>query len=92
MEKVPVDYTVMPHAIFSSPQVASVGFTEQQLSIKGINYQKSIYPYTKTGMGEAIEDRDGFVKFLVNRSDKKILDVILLELKNQRSFMKFWWQ
>ena len=73
MEKVPVDYTVMPHAIFSSPQVASVGFTEQQLSIKGIDYQKSIYPYTKTGMGEAIEDRDGFVKFLVNRSDKKNL-------------------
>ena len=72
-KKVPVDYTAMPHAIFSSPQVASVGFTEQELSIKGVDYQKSIYPYIKTGMGEAIEDRDGFVKFLVNRSDKKIL-------------------
>jgi mycothione reductase len=72
-KKVPVDYTAMPHAIFSSPQFASVGFTEQQLSIKGIDYQKSIYPYINTGMGEAIEDRDGFVKFLVNRSDKKIL-------------------
>ena len=72
-KKVPVDCTAMPHAIFSSPQVASVGFSEQQLSIKGIDYQKSIYPYIKTGMDEAIEDRDGFVKFLVNRSDKKIL-------------------
>jgi mycothione reductase len=72
-KKVPVDYTAMPHAIFSSPQVAGVGFTEQQLSIKGIDYQKSIYPYIRTGMGEAIEDRDGFVKFLVNRNDKKIL-------------------
>jgi mycothione reductase len=70
---VPVDYTAMPHAIFSSPQVAGVGFTEQQLSIKGIDYQKSVYPYIRTGMGEAIEDRDGFVKFLVSRSDKKIL-------------------
>jgi mycothione reductase len=72
-KKVPVDYTAMPHAIFSSPQVAGVGFTEQQLSIKGIDYQKSVYPYIKTGMGEAIEDRDGFVKFLVSRNDKKIL-------------------
>jgi mycothione reductase len=72
-KKVPVDYTAMPHAIFSSPQVAGVGFTEQQLSIKGIDYQKSIYPYIRTGMGEAIEDKDGFVKFLVNRNDKKIL-------------------
>jgi mycothione reductase len=72
-KKFPVDYTAMPHAIFSSPQVAGVGFTEQQLSIKGIDYQKSIYPYIRTGMGEAIEDRDGFVKFLVSRNDKKIL-------------------
>jgi mycothione reductase len=72
-KKVPVDYTAMPHAIFSSPQVAGVGFTEQQLSIKGIYYQNSVYPYIKTGMGEAIEDRDGFVKFLVSRNDKKIL-------------------
>jgi dihydrolipoamide dehydrogenase len=72
-KKVPVDYTAMPHAIFSSPQVAGVGFTEQQLSIKGIDYQKSVYPYIRTGMGEAIEDRDGFVKFLVSRSEKKIL-------------------
>jgi dihydrolipoamide dehydrogenase len=38
-----------------------------------INYYKSVYPYIKTAMGEAIEDRDGFVKFLVNKTDKKIL-------------------
>ena len=72
-KKVPVDYTAMPHAIFSSPQVAGVGFTEQQLSLKGIDYQKSIYPYIMTGMGEAIQDKDGFVKFLVSSNDKKIL-------------------
>jgi mycothione reductase len=89
-KKVPVDYTAMPHAILSSPQVASVGFTEQQLIIKRINYKKSIYPYIKTGMGEAIEDRDCFVKFLVNRSDQKILVVILLKPMHPRSFMRFW--
>jgi mycothione reductase len=73
IEKLPVDYTAMPHAIFSSPQVAGVGFTEQQLIIKGIDYQKSIYPYIRTAMGKAIQDRDGFVKFLVDKNDKKIL-------------------
>ncbi|MGI8833588.1 MAG: dihydrolipoyl dehydrogenase family protein [Nitrososphaeraceae archaeon] len=75
--KIPVDYGVMPHAIFSSPQVAGVGFTEQQLKTEnkeeGKDYLKSIYPYIQTGMGEALEDRDGFVKFLVNREDRKIL-------------------
>lgn len=71
--KIPVNYYAMPHAIFSSPQIAGVGLREQDLKNMSINYHKSIYPYIKTAMGEAIEDRDGFVKFLVNKSDKKIL-------------------
>src|SRR5207245_968522 len=71
--KIPVDYTSMPHAIFSSPQVAAVGLTEQELKKNGIDYQKSVYSYIDTAMGEALEDRDGFVKFLVERETKKIL-------------------
>jgi dihydrolipoamide dehydrogenase len=61
---IPVDYTGMPHAIFSSPQIAGVGYTEQDLKREKIPYEKSVYHYIKTAMGEAIEDRDGFVKFL----------------------------
>jgi mycothione reductase len=72
--KIPVDYTAMPHAIFSSPQVAGVGFTEQQLKMQDKDgFVKSVYPYIQTAMGKTIEDRDGFVKFLVSRKDKKIL-------------------
>ena len=82
---VPINYYAMPHAIFSSPQVAGVGFTEQELikeqeknknsnnSESIINYQKSVYPYIDTAMGQVLEDRDGFVKFLVDKKDKKIL-------------------
>ena len=40
---------------------------------EGKDYLKSTYPYIQTGMGEALKDRDGFVKFLVNREDRKIL-------------------
>ncbi|MDR4492007.1 MAG: dihydrolipoyl dehydrogenase [Candidatus Nitrosocosmicus sp.] len=73
-KKISVDYTAMPHAIFSSPQVAGVGLTEQELrNKKGTVYLKSTHPYIQTGMGEAIEDKDGFVKFLVDKSDRKIL-------------------
>jgi mycothione reductase len=77
-----VNYFAMPHAIFSSPQVAGVGFKEQELvkeqqknnNPKNIlEYQKFVYPYIKTGMGQAIDDRDGFVKFLVRKADRKIL-------------------
>lgn len=63
----------MPHAIFSSPQVASVGFTEQELRKKNILYTKSTYPYINTGMGEALEDKAGFVKFIVDKNNRKIL-------------------
>jgi mycothione reductase len=66
----------MPHAIFSSAQIAGVGIREQDLKNMSINYHKSIYHYIKTAMGEAIEDRDGFVKLLVNKSDKKIAIIL----------------
>ena len=63
----------MPHAIFSSPQVAGVGFTEQELKKVGIEYQKSVYADINTAMGLALEDRDGFVKFLADKMNGKIL-------------------
>ncbi len=76
--KVAVDYTAMPHAVFSSPQVAGAGYTEQELREKGIHYTKSLYHYKNTAMGEAIEDRDGFVKLLVSPHDRKILGCHIL--------------
>jgi mycothione reductase len=78
-EKIPVDYTAMPNAIFSSPQVAGVGYTEQQLKEqKNIKYLKSIYHYIDTGMGLAIDDKEGFVKFLVDKENRKILGCHIL--------------
>jgi len=66
-KKIAVDYTAMPHAIFSSPQVAGAGYTEQELKAKAIPYTRAVYPYIRTAMGEAIEDRDGFVKLLASK-------------------------
>ena len=71
--KAKVYYKAMPHAIFTSPQIAGVGYTEQELKEKGINYLKGEYKYIDTGMGIALNDEDGFVKILVDPSNKKIL-------------------
>ncbi|HLF55077.1 MAG TPA: dihydrolipoyl dehydrogenase [Candidatus Nanoarchaeia archaeon] len=71
--KVPVDYYAMPHAAFSSPQVAAVGKTEDELKAQKIPYRKSIYEYKHTGYGKAIEDNDGFVKVLINPKTTEIL-------------------
>ena len=68
----------MPHAIYSSPQVAGVGLREQDLKEKKIDYAVGKYPYIKTGMGKALQDEDGFVKILVDKSTQKIIGAHIL--------------
>ncbi len=64
-----MDYTAIPHAVFSNPQIAGVGYTEQEL--EGKEYLTSKYYYSKTGMGLALKE-EGFVKFITDY-DKNIL-------------------
>jgi len=72
-KKVKIDYYAMPHAIFSSPQIAGVGMTEQEIKEKNIKYVVGKKNYIETGMGAAIEDKEGFVKLLVDSKTRKIL-------------------
>ena len=76
--KLPVDYRAMPYAIFSNPEVAGVGKTEQELRDKKIAYSVGKYEYIHTGMGTAILDEEGFVKFLVEKGTGKILGCHIL--------------
>ncbi len=76
-DKLPVDYGAIPHAIFTSPQIAAVGVTEQSLKRQGKkeneDYLKSIYRFINIGMGLTIEDHEGFVKFLIDKQSRRIL-------------------
>ena len=76
-KKVEVDYSAMPHAIFTSPQIGSVGETEQDLREKKIRYRAGRYEYYDTAMGKAIESKEGFVKVLVDEN-RKILGCHIL--------------
>jgi len=76
--KTPVDYTAMPYAVFASPQIGAVGATEQQLKKEHRRYAVGKYEYIHTGMGKAIEDKNGFVKVLVDPTNKKILGCHIL--------------
>ncbi|MFH1784977.1 MAG: dihydrolipoyl dehydrogenase [Candidatus Micrarchaeota archaeon] len=68
--KRPVDYTAMPHAVFSNPQIAGVGLTEQELREQGTDYLIGKYEYQHTGMGEALLEKNGFVKFITDYEGK----------------------
>ena len=72
-KKKAVDYHPMPHAIFTDPQIAGVGLTIQEARKSGKKFTVGKYFYKDTGMGEAIGEKHGFVKFIVNPKTKQIL-------------------
>ncbi len=71
--KGPIHYPPMPHAVFTHPQVAGVGATEEELKTKGIDYAVGLNPYKSSAMGMALLSDHGFCKILVERKSRRIL-------------------
>ncbi|TNC24298.1 mycothione reductase [Amycolatopsis alkalitolerans] len=65
-ERIQADHRFVPHAVFSSPQIASVGLTEQQARRRGLNYVTSKQDYAGIAYGWAMEDTTGFAKLLAD--------------------------
>ena len=68
----PIDYGPMPHAIFTSPEVAGVGATEEDLKKSGTPYIAAAVPFMNTTKGRAVKEEHGLCKLLV-APDHKIL-------------------
>jgi mycothione reductase len=71
--KQPVVYPPMPHAVFTHPQVACVGMTEEELKARGADYAVGLNYYKNSAMGMALLSDHGFCKLLIDRSSRKIL-------------------
>ena len=71
--KVKMDYSVAPHAVFTHPQVASVGLKEAEAKRQGYKILVGKAFYRDTAMGGAMGDPEGFVKVIVERETGKIL-------------------
>ncbi len=69
----PIEYPPVPHAVFSYPQIAGVGMTEEQAKEAGVNYVVGINNYINSGMGMALLSNSGFAKIIIERSTRKIL-------------------
>ncbi|MBO5984010.1 MAG: dihydrolipoyl dehydrogenase [Rikenellaceae bacterium] len=67
-----VDYSTIPSCVFTTPEVASVGMTEQQARDKGIEYKVGRFPFTASGKATAAGDRDGFVKLIFDGEERLI--------------------
>jgi mycothione reductase len=68
----PIDYGPMPHAVFTTPEIAGVGSTEEELKKGGQTYFAASVPFMNTTKGRAIKEEHGLCKLLVS-PDHKIL-------------------
>ncbi len=68
-----IDFDKVPYAVFSWPQVAGVGITEAEAAARGLRCLVGVYAYADTAYGEAMGERDGFVKLVVEDETNRIL-------------------
>ncbi|MEV4602499.1 mycothione reductase [Amycolatopsis sp. NPDC049253] len=72
-DRIEADHRFVPHAIFTSPQIASVGLTEQDARARGVSYVVSKQDYAGIAYGWAMEDTTGFAKLLADPATGQLL-------------------
>ncbi len=70
-----VNYDVIPSVVYTHPEVASVGKTEEELKAAGVSYVAGKFPFTANGRARAMNSTDGFVKFLADKETDRVLGV-----------------
>ncbi|MBE9584900.1 dihydrolipoyl dehydrogenase [Mucilaginibacter sp. JRF] len=77
-QKPHINYNLIPGVVYTWPEVASVGFTEEQLKEKGAKYKTGSFPFKASGRARASGDLDGFVKVLADATTDEILGVHMI--------------
>lgn len=77
-QKPHINYNLIPNVIYTWPEVASVGKTQEQLSSEGIEFKTGQFPMRALGRARASMDIDGFVKILADKKTDEILGVHII--------------
>ena len=70
-----VNYDVIPGVVYTMPEVASVGKTEEELKAAGVEYVTGKFPFSANGRARAMNQGEGFVKFLADKATDRVLGV-----------------
>jgi len=70
-----VNFDAIPSVVYTQPEVASVGKTEEELKAAGIEYKAGKFPFTANGRARAMLQADGFVKILADKASDRVLGV-----------------
>ncbi len=73
-----VNYDIIPSVVYTSPEVASVGKTEEQLKKNNNNYKVGKFPFMANSRAKAIGEPEGFVKILADAATDKVLGVHII--------------
>ena len=73
-----VNYDIIPSVIYTSPEIASVGKTEEQLKTNKNNYKVGKFPFMANSRAKAIDETEGFVKILADSLTDKVLGVHII--------------
>ena len=73
-----VNYDTIPSVVYTTPEVASIGQTEEELKAAGIAYTAGKFPFTANGRAKANHQTDGFVKILADAATDRVLGVHIL--------------
>ncbi|WP_395053063.1 dihydrolipoyl dehydrogenase [Flavobacterium sp.] len=77
-QKPHIDYNLIPGVVYTWPEVAAVGKTEEQLKADGIEYKAGSFPFKALGRARAGGDLDGFVKILADAKTDEVLGVHMI--------------
>ena len=77
-QKPHINHNLIPGVVYTWPEVAAVGQTEEQLKEKGIKYKVGSFPFKASGRARASMDTDGFVKVLADETTDEILGVHMI--------------
>ncbi|WP_421724876.1 dihydrolipoyl dehydrogenase [Bauldia sp.] len=70
-----VNYGVIPNVVYTAPEIASVGRTEEELKADGVDYRAGKYPFSANARARALLEKDGFVKVLAEAKTDRVLGV-----------------
>jgi dihydrolipoamide dehydrogenase len=73
-----VNYDVIPNVVYTFPEIASVGKTEEELKAAGVAYNAGRFPFTANGRAKANQQTDGFVKILADAKTDRVLGVHII--------------
>lgn len=77
-QKPHINYNLIPGVVYTWPEVAAVGYTEEELKSKNIKYKTGNFPFKASGRARASMDTDGFIKVLADESTDEILGVHMI--------------